>query len=127
MNEKVNLDYTLNGDYAVSSSTQNSSQNVLINKEVADLIAHRGAKITCICGYEFITRMYGTNCAAHLNAFCSNQQCYFHNIPRLRKIFQYHPLNLSLTYLTLKNDTGYRGNILNRLMNNLFCIYEKFV
>ena len=114
MSELAELDYTLNGDYAVSSSTQNASQNILINKEVADVIAYRGGKIICICGSEFVTRVYGTNCAAHLNAYCSNKTCQYHDIPRLRKIYHYHPLNLSLTYLTLKNDTGYRGNILKQ-------------
>ena len=111
MSDSVELDYRLAGDYAVYSNTQNSMQNILMNKTVADLIVHHGATITCACGHVMVPKIYGTNLSAHFNAHCPNVLCKYHSIPKLKKIYHYHPLGLALVYETLKNDSGYTGNI----------------
>ena len=111
MNDGTKLDYTQLYSYGVHSTDQYADPNILINYKFADLLAKR-ANIICVCGSEIKSDITGTNLSMMLNGLCQNEGCVYSRIPQNKRISYYFPLNLTATYLTLINDTGFRGNLI---------------
>ena len=57
-----------------------------------------------------IRNITGTNICQQCRMDAAVIKSVYSQISQIKKTY-YHPLNLTATYLTLVNDTGYRGNL----------------
>ena len=108
MGQGIQLDYSATDKYNVTRPDQHGHKYIKIPEALAkviDQIAIRCPK----CDQIFCTRIEGIQFAETLEGKCQNKDCELSNLPVSYKISHFWPMNLSSVYLTLCNDSGFRG------------------
>ena len=108
MNDLVQLDY-LNDHYKVPESDSNAANNLLCTTKISKLLDTGGGYITCACGRRFNVIITGRNIGRLIDGSCDNPRCEYFKKDYQTKLYQYWPSNILPVYITLSNDTGYKG------------------
>ena len=108
MGQDTDMDYTATEKYGVTSSDQNAKKCLKIPQEFAEVLEN--IVIRCPkCEHLFYTRVSGIQFAETFEGHCQNENCANHQLPMSYKISKHWPINLTSTYMTLTDDTGFRG------------------
>ena len=99
------MDYSVSGTRA---SDEFAATNVMIPAVTAKQLTV--AAIRCPkCGTIFMSEIVGSSSAQILIASCTNKKCENSGLPQQHKISRFWPINLSMCYITLITDTGFKG------------------
>ena len=106
--ENIDLDYSASAQYGVDSSNKFGREQISIDYEMAKMITQ--VALSCpLCNSLIHSEIVGLHLAKRLQGRCPNSQCRNHNLSMQYKINHFWPINLSTVFLTLSNDSGYRG------------------
>ena len=107
MAENIPLDYS--AIYGRKDSEKYAGRNITIPEALANNLT-QVAMPCALCQSPIFCEIVGRQLAEVVQGRCPRKTCPNHTaLPMQHKINHYWPLNLSTVFLTLSNDSGYRG------------------
>ena len=108
MGQGIELDYSATEKYNVTRPDQHGHKYIKIPEDLAKVINQMAIRCPQ-CEQIFYTRIDGIQFAEAIEGRCQNKDCELSKLPVSYKISYFWPMNLSSIYLSLYNDTGFRG------------------